>query len=183
SGGSVRGGREHGRGARRTHDLLRLRLGLEALIRVGAAEVRERRRQRLARLAVGHHRRELEARMRGDQAQPLAGPVAGTAEHHGGDAPAHCTAAAASPSASITRSPSAAPLPMALQAGTPIWVVMISTPTWLSVAGPVTTHGSMRKRSRSSFTPPQAATGSFADRMTALSAARISGHSRIASTP
>src|SRR2546429_7093727 len=33
-------------GARRTHDLLRLGLRREALVRVGAAEVRERRRQR-----------------------------------------------------------------------------------------------------------------------------------------
>ena len=40
--------------------------------------------------------------------------------------------------------------------------------------GPVTTHGSMPKRSRSSFTPPQAATGSFADSTTPVSAARIS---------
>ena len=48
---------------------------------------------------------------------------------------------------------------------------MISTPTWLSVAGPVTTAGSMPKRSRNSLTPPQAATGSLADSTTAVSAA------------
>ena len=57
------------------------------------------------------------------------------------------------------------------------------TPTALSVAGPVTAHGSMSKRSRSSLTPPHAATGSFADRMTADSARRMSGAERIASTP
>ena len=47
---------------------------------------------------------------------------------------------------------------------------MISTPTWLSVAGPVTAQGSIENRSRSSFTPPQAATGSFAESTTAVSA-------------
>ena len=60
---------------------------------------------------------------------------------------------------------------------------MMSTPTELSVEGPVTAAGSMPKRSRSSFTPPQAATGSFADRTTEVSAWRMSGASRIASTP
>ena len=47
---------------------------------------------------------------------------------------------------------------------------MISTPTLLSVAGPVTAHGSMPNRSRSIFTPPHAATGSFADSTTPVSA-------------
>ena len=64
-------------------------------------------------------------------------------------------------------SPSSAGLLIALKASTPICSRMISTPTWLSVAGPVTTHGSIPKRSRSSLTPPHAATGSFADSTTA----------------
>src|SRR5213075_1404327 len=161
------------------HDALPIFQGLplraEAQIGVGAGQVREGARHGLPRRTLRHHGRELEARVRGDEAQELPGYVAAAAEHHRRNPAAHCAAAAGSPSASITRSPRAAPLLMALQAGTPIWVVMISTPTWLSVAGPVTTHGSMRKRSRSSFPPPQAATGSFADRMTALSAVRISG--------
>ncbi len=74
-------------------------------------------------------------------------------------------------SESMTQSPSAAPLVMALNAGTPNLSRMIFTPTALSVAGPVTTDGSMPNCSRSSFTPPQAATGSFADSTTEVSAA------------
>src|SRR5439155_518313 len=97
-----------------------------------AARVAHVRRGELAQM-LGH----------GDEAQELPGYVAAAAEHHRRNPAAHCAAAAGSPSASITRSPRAAPLLMALQAGTPIWVVMISTPTWLSVAGPVTRHGSM----------------------------------------
>jgi hypothetical protein len=60
---------------------------------------------------------------------------------------------------------------------------MISMPTALSVEGPVTSAGWIAKRSRRSVTPPQAATGSFAENTTALSEARISGSSRMASTP
>ena len=50
-------------------------------------------------------------------------------------------------------------------------------------AGPVTAVGSTLKRSRKSFTPPHAATGSFADSTTLLSAWRMSSHSRMAATP
>jgi hypothetical protein len=42
---------------------------------------------------------------------------------------------------------------------------------------------SMLNFSRSSLTPPQAATGSFADSTTEVSASRMSGEERIASTP
>src|SRR5207247_2341182 len=143
-----------------------------------ADEMRECLRYALARLAVRHDRGQLELRVAGDQAQQLPGDVAGSTENDSGYLRAHC--GAFTPMASITRSPSAAPLVMALKAETPSWVVMISTPTWLSVEGPVTTQGSIPKRSRNNFTPPQAATGSFADRMTPVKAARISGHSRMA---
>src|SRR3984893_9206188 len=101
--------------------------------------------------------------MAGNQAHQPTGRLAGSTQDNSGYLRAHC--GAFTPMASITRSPSEAPLVIALKAGTPSWLVMISTPTWLSVAGPVTTHGSIPKRSRNSFTPPQAATGSFADRM------------------
>ncbi len=142
-GHSVRGGREHRGLARPGEPLQGLPLRAEAQIGVGAGQVREGARHGLPRRTLRHHGRELEARVRGDQAQELPGYVAAAAEHHRRNPAAHCAAAAGSPSASITRSPRAAPLLMALQAGTPIWVVMISTPTWLSVAGPVTTHGSI----------------------------------------
>jgi hypothetical protein len=80
-------------------------------------------------------------------------------------------------------SPSSAPAAIAFTARTPICCWMMLTPTALSVAGPVTAQGSMPKRSRSSLTPPQAATGSLAERITALSARRMSGSARMASTP
>src|SRR5262249_9732557 len=159
---------------------------------VHAREMRKGFAHRLAGLAVRHHRRQLELRMPRDQAQQLAGHIAGTAEHDRGNLAVRVRHAAApsatrvlpeSPTASITRSPSAAPLLMALNADTPSCFSMMSTPTLLSVAGPVTTHGSTPKRSRSSFTPPHAATGSFADNATPVSAARMSGQSRIESTP
>src|SRR5277367_5377786 len=142
----------------------------------------------LARLAVGHHRGQLQVRMPTDQPQQLTSHVAGAAEHKGGDRLAHSAAIATAalaprPTDSITESPSAAGLLIALKAGTCICCTMISTPTWLSVAGPVTTHGSTWKRSRSNFTPPHAATGSFAESTTPVSALRMSSQSRIASTP
>ena len=120
------------------------------------------------------------------QPQQLAGHVAGAAEHHCRDARALSLRAAAAPlqpSASITRSPSAAPLLERVEGRDLHLLVMISTPTWLSVAGPSPRTARSPKRSRSSFTPPQAATGSLADSTTPVSAARMSGHSRIASTP
>ena len=83
----------------------------------------------------------------------------------------------------MTRSPSAAPLLIALNAGTPIWLLDDLDADLVVGGGPVTTHGSISKRSRSSLTPPQAATGSLAESTTPLSAARMSGHSRMASTP
>src|SRR5712671_7276737 len=143
--------------------------------------MRKRFRHALARLAVRHDGGQIELRMPGNQAQQLPCDVTGPTQNDSGYLRAH--RGAFTPMASITRSPSDAPLVMALKAGTPSWLVMISTPTWLSVEGPVTTQGSIPNRSRNNFTPPQAATGSFADRMTPVSAARISGHSRMASTP
>src|SRR5689334_5021129 len=177
----MRCGREHRRSGRFRQQLFDLRLRPEANIAVGACEVWKGLGDTLAGLAVGHDRRKLELRMTGEQAQQLSGNVTGAAEDDGRDLRAHC--ATFTPMASITRSPSAAPSVMALQAGTLSWFVMISTPTRLSVEGPVTTQGSIPKRSRRSFTPPHAATGSFADSTTPVNAARMSGHSRIASTP
>ncbi len=83
----------------------------------------------------------------------------------------------------MTWSPRAAPAVMALQARTPICSSMMLTPTALSVAGPVTAQGSISKRSRSSLTPPQAATGSLAESTTAVRARRTSSAARMASTP
>ena len=110
----------------------------EALLGIGARQMRKRRGERLAGLAVGHRRREPEVRMHGEQPQQLAGHVAAAAEHDcrnrraqsAGIAPLLTARAPRSP-----RSPSAAPSLSALKAGTPICVLMISTPTWLSVAG------------------------------------------------
>src|SRR6185312_6834505 len=144
--------------------------------------MRKRLGHALAGLAVGHNSGQLEVWMAGYQPQQLTRDISGTTQNDCRDLRAHC-AATFTPIAWITRSPSAAPLVMALNADTPSWLVMISTPTWLSVEGPVTTQGSMPKRSRSSFTPPQAATGSLAESTTPVSAARMSGHSRMASTP
>src|SRR3984957_8824937 len=163
--------------------LLDLRLRLEHGIGKCIHQVRKRVRNRLSWLAIGHDRSELQLRMPGNQAQQLAGHIAGATENDCWNRRAHDATPAFTPIASITRSPSAAPSVIALNAATPIWVLMMSTPTALSVAGPVTTQGSTPKRSRNSFTPPQAATGSFAERMTPVSAARMSGHSRMASTP
>src|SRR5262249_10921620 len=133
---------------------------------------------------------ELEIRMAGDQAQQLAGDVAGAAENDGGNlrdrhaaAPSGAMSLPLRPTASITQSPSAAPALSALNACTPSCFSVISTPTLLSVDGPVTTQGSMLNRSRNSFTPPHAATGSLAESTTPVSAERMSSHSRIASTP
>src|ERR1700739_3661295 len=131
---------------------------------------------RLARLTVRHDGGELELGMPGNEAQQFSGHIAGAAQNDSRNpCRAHDATPAFTPIASITRSPSAAPSVIALNAATPIWVLMMSTPTALSVAGPVTTQGSTPKRSRNSFTPPQAATGSFAERMTPVSAARMSG--------
>src|SRR5882757_8137043 len=136
---------------------LNVPLGPEARVGIHTGEVWKCFRYALTRLAVRHDGSQLELRMAGDEAQQLACNIAGSTQNNGGDPCGHC--GAFTPIASMTRSPSAAPFVMALKAGTPSWSVMISTPTWLSVEGPVTTHGSMPKRSRSSLTPPHAATG------------------------
>ncbi len=187
-GDAVRRGREHGGARLARHDVAGIRDGDVTQVPAGGREVREGLRDRLARLAVGGDRHQLEARMREREAQQFAGHVAGAAQDHGRRLRAHSDssrewATASRPTAVITRSPSAAPLVMALNAGTPSCSRMMSTPTELSVDGPVTTAGSMPKRSRSSFTPPQAATGSLAESTTAVSACRMSGASRMASTP
>src|SRR5262249_25108248 len=132
---------KHGASRRLDEQLLDFRLRLEPGIREGAHQVRKRVSHRLARLAVRHHRRQLELRVSRNQAQHLTGPVAGAAEHDCWNSCTHAATPALTPIASITRSPRAAPFVMALNAETPIWVVMISTPTALSVDGPVTTQG------------------------------------------
>src|SRR5690606_31724793 len=157
----------------------------EALLRIDAREMRERGRDRLAGLARRYGAAELELRMLRDEPQKLSGDVARAAEQqyrpraHG----AAFAASRARPVRARSRSPSAAPFAIALIAGTFERCSMMSMPTWLSVAGPVTTVGSISNSSRSSFTPPHAATGSFAQRTTAVSTLRSSGSCRIASTP
>src|ERR1700692_65938 len=98
---------------------------------------------RLARLTVRHDGGEFEVGMPRDETQQLPSYVARAAQNDGGyPRRAHDATPAFTPIASITRSPSAAPSVIALNAATPIWVLMMSTPTALSVAGPVTTQGS-----------------------------------------
>jgi len=136
-GGTVRRRGEHRR--RRPLRELAGHLGerREARLGVGRDQVRKRARHGLAGRAVGHHGEELEVRVARDQAQQLTRHVARAAQDDRRRPRAarelarrtHAAAAAWSPSASITRSPSAAALEIALKAGTPIWPVMISTPT------------------------------------------------------
>src|SRR5262245_2213222 len=160
----------------------------ERELRIGATQVRKGLGHRFAGLAVRHESLELEARMAGNQARQLPRHVAGAAEDETCSSRAHSTAAASwacasgcarSPRLAMTRSPSAAPSVMALNADTFICSWMICTPTWLSVAGPVTTQGSMANSSRNSLTPPQAATGSLADSTSAVIAERMSSHLRM----
>src|SRR5258706_11255882 len=98
---------------------------------------------RLARLAVAHHAGQHEVRMPGDQPQQFAGHVAGSTEYQRGyarlghQAALTITALPVRPAASMAASPSAAGLLIALNARTPVCCWMMSTPTWLSVAGPV----------------------------------------------
>ena len=94
---------------------------------------------RLARLAVGHHARELEVRMRGEQPQQLAGDIAGAAEHDRRNAAVASLRAAPRQRAA----PCAAPRPDRLddcvaerrgiaqrvEGATPICCSMISMPT------------------------------------------------------
>ncbi len=72
---------------------------------------------------------------------------------------------------------------MAFSAATFARSLMMSMPTWLSVAGPEITVGSMPNSSRSSFAPPQAPTGSFAHSTMAVIELQISLSRRMASTP
>ena len=67
-----------------------------------AREMRERFARELAGRAVGHHARELEARVAEDQAQQFAGDVAGAAEHDGRESCRHGRS-----SSRVTRSPRA----------------------------------------------------------------------------
>src|SRR5579875_3570115 len=183
-GGAVRCGREDRRAPRPGKHRLDLGPRLESHAGIHAREVRERGRDRLAGLAVRQDACYLEDGVCGEQAQQLAGHVAAAAEDDRGNALAHAAAHFGSrPTASMTWSPSAAPSVSALNARTPSCFSMMSTPTRLSVAGPVTTHGSTRNRSRSSVTPPHAATGSLAESTTPVMAARMSAQSRMASTP
>src|SRR5690242_19680518 len=108
--------------------------------------MRKRFADRFAWLAIRHHRRKLEVRMTRDQPQQLAGDIAGATEDDRGNlcflSVRHAAAPSAAtvtcdprPTASITRSPTAAPLLIALNAETPSCFWMMSTPTLLSVAG------------------------------------------------
>ena len=139
----------------------------EELVGIRGRQVREGLRDRLAGLARRDDRGERQARVRVD-----AGAATRRRRSRCRRARSRESAAGAHPAAFASRlprpmldqrSPSARRVRHGVERGTSICSWMISTPTWLSVEGPVTTHGSMPKRSRSSFTPPQAATGSFAD--------------------
>ena len=100
-----------------------------------------------------------------DEAQELAGDVAGAAEHDRGIwcfaalMPLAFASLAPRPMLGCSRSPSSAECVIALIAATFERSLMMSMPTWLSVAGPEITVGSMPNSSRSSFAPPQAPTG------------------------
>ncbi len=98
--------------------LLDRTLQVKAGVRVRAGQVRECFADTLSRLAVRHHGRQLEPRVCGDQTQQLAGNVAGTTEHNGWNRAVHWGVFTLI--ASITRSPSAAPSVIALNADTPI---------------------------------------------------------------
>src|SRR5690606_6930091 len=156
----------------------------EALAGIASGKMRERGGDRLAGLARRDRAAELELGMLRDEPEHLAGDIAGPAEKE--DRRAHDTALwirSPRPIRDNKRSPSSEPFAIALIAGTLQRCSTISMPTWLSVAGPVTTVGSISNSSRSSFTPPQAATGSFALSTIAVRASRISGSRKIASTP
>src|ERR1019366_3346902 len=181
-----------GRKKRRSRSSPKQRLDLveaaEFELRIRAPQMRKRRRHGRPGLAVGQDGGNCEARMPGEQPQQLTGDVTGAAQHNGGAPLGHAPTTFASPTLLIpslvmTKSPRSAGLLMALNASKFICSRMSSTPTILSVAGPVTALGSMPKRSRSSFTPPHAATGSFADKTTAVSAALISASWRMDCTP
>ena len=102
----MRRGREDGR-RRVGRDVLGdLVVARESQVRQHRLQVPEELRHRLVGLAVRGDGREVEVRMRREQAQQLAGHVAGAAEHDRGDAGSHWPTAAtpgraASPSASM----------------------------------------------------------------------------------
>src|SRR6188508_2846198 len=121
-----------------------------AQVAADGGEVREGPADRLARLAVRGDRGELEPRVREREPQELTRDIPGAAEDDRGNARVHSSssrspecATASSPTAVITQSPSAAPFVIALNAGTFSRSRMMSTPTELSVDGPVTAAGSM----------------------------------------
>src|SRR5690606_31858119 len=182
-GGAVRSRGEQ-REARAGREHRAPRVGLrEAHLGVQRREMREHRSDRFAAAALGHRGSEPKLRMLADQAQQLAAHIPGGTEHDGGDAHALTPSCRVRPSSAAMRSPSVAPSVSALIAGNASLSRTCSTPTALSVAGPLTTAGSMPYCSRRIFAPPQAATGSFAHRTTTVSASRIAGSARIASTP
>src|SRR5690606_9884442 len=157
----------------------------------GAGEVGKHLRDAIAAAALGDGRGEGEMRMRRDQAQHFSANVAGSSDNDCTDAfpsSARTGAHEGAPGLPVrrppaTRSPSAALLVSALIAGTDMRVEIWSTPTALSVAGPVTTAGSMPYCSRRILQPPQAATGSFAQRTTVVNALRMASSVNMASTP
>jgi hypothetical protein len=61
----------------------------ESQVRIGAAQMRKGSGHRTARLAVGQNGGGVQARMPRDQAQQLAGHVAGAAQNDGGNGIAH----------------------------------------------------------------------------------------------
>ena len=75
-----RGGKQGGARRAANHGLDGIEIG-EFQLGIGATQVRERTGHRSAGLAVRKNRGDLELRMTGDQAQQLAGHVAGTAQH------------------------------------------------------------------------------------------------------
>src|SRR6185295_3713073 len=186
---AVRRAREHEPVRRRAQPLDRGVDRHEELVRVGGREVRERLRDRLAGLARRDDRAERKARMRVDQAQEFAGNVARPAEHDRGISrlcgvhPAAFASRLPRPMLAWSKSPSSAECVIALMAATFERSLMMSMPTWLSVAGPEITVGSMPNSSRSSFAPPQAPTGSFAHSTSEVIAPTMSLSRRIASTP
>src|SRR6185437_12966472 len=130
-GSPLRSGLENGVDQLRRAGNQRLYFGLrlEARIAVCGRKMRECFGNEPARLAVGHHGSEPEARMSREQAQELTGHVTRATEHDCRNGCLHAADSRTRPIVSMTRSPSAAPALSALKAGTPSWVVMISTPT------------------------------------------------------
>src|SRR6185437_7763740 len=120
-------GAEDGRLRQLRDELFDGRLRLKARVAICAHQVRERLRDTLPWLAVGHDCRKFHLRVACDEAQQLACHVPRATEHDGWNGLAHC--GAFTPNASITRSPRAAPSVIALKAGTPSCRVMMSTPT------------------------------------------------------